>query len=257
MNIQNAKYILPNLFTLGSVFLGLQAIAWSFDGRFVAAGIAILGAAILDGMDGRVARLTRTQSDFGAQLDSLADAISFGVAPAFLVYEYALNDFHIGQVNLGLFVVAVFAICGVLRLARFNVTSARSRKAAAGGFEGMPIPGAAAIAVLSVLSSERAHVAFLRSDRTYIVLMLALAALMVSTVRYPSFKKVRWSRRRVLFALLGASLLVLGVKLVTPFPALLLAATAFTAYGLFDTLLRRIHPRDAHDEVDHSSDALD
>jgi len=257
MNIQNAKYILPNLFTLGSVFLGLQAIAWSFDAQFVAAGIAILGAAILDGMDGRVARLTRTQSDFGTQLDSLADAISFGVAPAFLVYEYALTDFHIGQANFGLLVIALFAICGVLRLARFNVMSARSKKAASHHFVGMPIPGAAALAVLSVLSAERTHVAFLRSERFYIVLMLAAAALMVSTVRYPSFKKVRWSRRHILFAVLGASLLTLGVKLVTLFPLLLLCGAAYVTYGLLDTLLRRIHPRDARDDVDDPSDVVE
>lgn len=257
MNIQNAKYILPNLFTLGSVFLGLQAIVWSFGGLYPAAGVAILGAALLDGMDGRVARLTRTQSDFGSQLDSLADAISFGVAPAFLVYEYALSDFRIGEVNFGLLVVALFAICGVLRLARFNVLSQRSKKAASAHFVGLPIPGAAGMAVLAVLSAERTHVAFLRDQRTYIVLMLALAALMVSTVRYPSFKKVRWSLRNVVIAVLGATLLTLGLKLVSLFPALLLAGTAFVAYGLIDTLLRRLHSRDAHHEADDPSDAID
>jgi CDP-diacylglycerol--serine O-phosphatidyltransferase len=257
MNIQNAKYILPNLFTLGSVFLGLQAIAWSFDAQFAAAGIAILGAAILDGMDGRVARLTRTQSDFGTQLDSLADAISFGVAPAFLAYQYALVDFRIGEVSFGLLVVAVFAICGVLRLARFNVLAQRAPGAASSHFVGLPIPGAAALVVLTVLSAERTHVAFLRGDRTYIVLLLLLSALMVSTVRYPSFKKVRWSRRHVLVALLGATLLTLGLKLVSLFPALLLAGTGYIAYGLLDTLLRRIHARDARDPADDPSDAVE
>ncbi len=254
MNIQNAKYILPNLFTLGSVILGVQAIAGSFAGQFVAAGIAVLGAAILDGMDGRVARLTRTQSDFGAELDSLADAISFGVAPAFLVHQYALADFRVGQVSFGLLVVTVFAICGVLRLARFNVLARRSKKAASTYFVGLPIPGAAGMAVLTVLSAERTHVALLRDHRLYIVLMLGLAALMVSTVRYPSFKKVRWSVRHVLVAVVGGGLLTLGLKTVTLFPSLLLAGTGYLSYGVLDTLLRRRHPERSPDEADDHSD---
>ena len=245
MNIQKAKYILPNLFTLGSVFLGLQSILWSVEGVFTAAAIAILGAAVLDGMDGRVARLTRTQSEFGAQLDSLADAISFGVAPALLTYYYRLDGARLGELNVGLLVVAVFAICGILRLARFNVIAMRAKGGANTFFVGMPIPLAAAIVALSVLSYERSNMALLGSGPYYVAIMLALGALMVSTVRYPSFKKssAAWSRRRFVVASLGAGLLLLGVKVVSLFPLLLLLGLTFTAWGILETLWRRLHAR--------------
>lgn len=247
MNIQKAKYILPNLFTLGSAFLGLQSMLWSVEGLFTAAAIAILGAAVLDGMDGRVARLTRTQSDFGAQLDSLADAISFGVAPAILTYFYRLDGARLGQLNVGLLVVAVFAICGILRLARFNVIAMRSKGGANNFFVGMPIPLAAALVALSVLSYERSGMALLGTGPYYVVIMLALGALMVSTVRYPSFKKssASWTRRRIFVATLGAALLLLGVKVVSLFPLLLLLGLTFTTWGVLETLWRVLHARSA------------
>ncbi len=254
MNIQKAKYILPNLFTLGSVFLGLQSILWSVEGLFPAAATAILGAAVLDGMDGRVARLTKTQSEFGAQLDSLADAISFGVAPAILTYFYRLDAAWLGRVNVGLLVVAVFAICGILRLARFNVIAMRGKESANSSFVGMPIPLAAALVALSVLSYERSGMALLGSGAYYVVIMLALGALMVSTVRYPSFKKssTSWSKRRIAVASLGAALILLGVKVVSLYPFLLLVGVTFTSWALLDSawrLLAGLSGRAGRDEV--------
>jgi len=254
MNIQDARYILPNLFTLGSVFLGLQSIVWSIEGLFSAAAVAILGAGVLDGMDGRVARLTRTQSDFGAQLDSLADGVSFGVAPALLVYLYSLQGYRVGSLDLGLIVAALFAICGLLRLARFNVMAMRARKSASAGFQGVPIPMAAAMLALSVLSAERTGSVLLAGRVYYIVASLGLAALMVSTIRYPSFKKIHWSKRSVLFALLAALLLTLGMRAVTLFPSLLLAGVAYLAYGVLDTLFRRVQ-RAARRESQRRRDA--
>jgi CDP-diacylglycerol--serine O-phosphatidyltransferase len=242
MDIHKAKYILPNLFTLGSVALGLQAVVWAIEGRFQASGVAILSAIVMDMLDGRVARMTRTQSEFGMHLDSLADGISFGAAPALLVYFFALKGFRVGAVDFGLMVGTVYALCGILRLARFNVLSLRSPKPSP-YFVGLPIPGGAAILALAVLAAQRTGLPLLRSQLFYIVATLALAALMVSTVRYPTFKHVRWSRPRVLLAGLLAALVLLGVKVVSLYPFLLLAACAFVAFGIIDTLVRKVVAR--------------
>lgn len=256
MNIQKAKYILPNLFTLGSAFLGLQSIVWSFGGQFQAAAVAIIGAAFLDGMDGRVARMTRTESEFGMHLDSLVDAISFGVAPALLVYMYALSSFRVGVANFGLLVVAVFTICGVLRLARFNVITTRSKKASS-SFVGVPIPMAALVLVLSVLSGLKTGHAVLQSQVFYIVTTLGMAALMVSRVRYPSFKKVAWTRKRLLLLLCAVALVTLGIKLVTFFPFALILVDGFILYGILDTLIRRILRRADREAAEQTPDQLD
>ena len=131
-------YLLPNLFTTGALFSGFYAITSAMDNRFETAAIAIFVAMILDGMDGRVARLTNTQSEFGAQYDSLSDMVSFGAAPALVMYLWAFTSFG----KLGLFAAFVHMAGGALRLARFNtqLTSADKRY-----FQGLPSPAAAAI----------------------------------------------------------------------------------------------------------------
>ena len=156
--VKSSIYLLPNLITSASLFCGLLAIQYSIDGRmngnmqeFVFAAYAILAAGLCDGLDGSVARLTHTQSSFGVQLDSLCDLVSFGIAPAIVIYNYALNDFF----RLGFCVAFIFAACGALRLARFNVQSEMGKTS--GNFTGLPIPMAAApLAVFIMAQNELA-----------------------------------------------------------------------------------------------------
>ena len=224
-----AVYILPNLLTTGNLFFGFFSIIKSLNGEFGWAAGAIFLAAIFDVLDGRVARLTKGTSEFGVQYDSLCDCVSFGVAPAFLMYQF-------GLVNLGRMGWAacfVFMACGTLRLARFNVLSAIGK--ASGDFTGLPIP-MAAIAVASFVSLmvdlEQRHVAEALSDwpriqflltqefrRTFLAwLSPALALLMVSNIIFKShkvlkFKSVRPFQILVLFVML-ISLLVYAPEVV-------------------------------------------
>jgi len=188
-------YVLPNLFTLSSVFCGVYAMTLAAGSdapeKLYWAAVAILFGMLFDGLDGRVARLTRTQSDFGMQLDSLADVITFGAAPALLVWKWALEPLGF----LGVFLAFSFAACGALRLARFNVLEMRGAKGASSFFVGLPIPLAAGVVVSLVIAHFKGFgdrevpavpVAFLVSILSY---------LMVSTVRYRTFKKLNLSRR--------------------------------------------------------------
>ena len=174
--------ILPSLFTTGNLFLGFLSIVRTLDGRFGEAAPLIGGAVILDMLDGRIARLTHTQSEFGAQYDSLADAVSFGVAPALLAYSWALELVP----RAGWPAAFLFLACGVLRLARFNV---QRNVVDSRYFVGLPIPAGAAqlAAVVFVLPDAR-------SERWEAIAMLAIVVvlgfLMVSTFRYRSFKGI-------------------------------------------------------------------
>ena len=134
-----AVYILPNLLTTGNLFFGFFAIVKSLQGQFVWAGPAILLAALFDVLDGRVARLTRGTSEFGVQYDSLCDVVSFGVAPAFMMYQFGLHNLG----RMGWVACFLFMACGALRLARFNVQSSIGK--ASGDFTGLPIPMAAIV----------------------------------------------------------------------------------------------------------------
>ena len=140
INLRKAMFVLPNLFTVSSIFLGFYSMTLASGDatpeELYRAALAIFFAIFFDMFDGRVARMTRTQSDFGVQLDSLADVISFGAAPALLVYRWALAPMGF----MGLFLSFAFAACGALRLARFNVLAARGDKASHRFFTGLPIP---------------------------------------------------------------------------------------------------------------------
>jgi len=137
--IGSAIYVLPNLITTGNLFFGFFSIVKSLRGEFHWAASALLLAAVFDVLDGRVARLTKTNSEFGVQYDSLCDLVSFGLAPAFLMYQYGLNSFG----RIGWIACFLFLACGALRLARFNVQSSIGK--ASGDFTGLPIPMAAAV----------------------------------------------------------------------------------------------------------------
>lgn len=202
MNI-NPLYLLPNLFTAGSIFLGIVSVVSASRGNFEFACWLILVSMILDGLDGRVARLTNTASRFGVEFDSLADIVAFGVAPALLLYFYTGCSYG----KYGVVVSAMFVIFGAIRLARFNVGVANTEP---GSFIGLPIPSAGAIVVLWILIDLK-YCILKDSQLGYVFLLIAFVAgiLMVSHIRYPSFKKMQWNLKTfvlVLIVLSGAYL---------------------------------------------------
>ncbi|CAH8719203.1 CDP-diacylglycerol--serine O-phosphatidyltransferase [Paenibacillus thiaminolyticus] len=172
---------IPSLFTVGNLFLGIISIMLAFHNNYDLAALMIIIAMLLDGLDGRVARALNAQSEFGKELDSLSDVISFGVAPAFIMYVVAFSDM---TPALGWVVTAIFPICGALRLARFNV-----KAGIPGYFIGLPIPAAGGVACTLALFHESIPAPYL------IIAMLLLSYLMVSTVKYPNFKKVGISKK--------------------------------------------------------------
>lgn len=197
--------ILPSLFTTGNLFLGFWAVIRSLHGEYAEAALLIGGAIVLDMLDGRIARLTGTTSEFGGELDSLADAISFGVAPAVLAYQWAFSTVP----RAGWLASFLFMACGVIRLARFNV----QRHAVDGRyFVGLPIPAAAG--QLATIVYFRPFALVTRGGAMVVVaLLICLAFLMVSTLRYWSFKNLDLRARRsyinVLFIAMTFALIAL------------------------------------------------
>jgi len=213
-------YLLPNLLTTLCLFGGFYAVIAAIDGNFKSAAIAIFVAMVMDMLDGKVARLTKTTTQFGVEFDSLADVVSFGVAPAFMLYAFALAP--LGRAAwLGAF---LFAICGALRLARFNVYSGVTDRRY---FVGLPIPAAAGMvaSVVLLLGDDLISrwLGAVIAAGTYLV-----AILMVTTFRYYSFKEIDFARRRPAGVLL---LVVLGVLIVATHPQWFLFLL-FTAYVL-------------------------
>ena len=193
-------YLLPNLITTGSLFAGFYAIVAGMDGRFYAAAWAILVALILDGLDGRIARLTKSTSGFGVQYDSLADLVSFGVAPALLVYLWALKPYK----QFGWVAAFLFVVCGALRLARFNVQTGSMDPRY---FNGLPIPAAAMMVATSIAFYFEIG-EWAPDKHIYILVMIYLLSfLMVSNIKYISFKKVELFRRHPFHTLVGLVLI--------------------------------------------------
>lgn len=175
-------YILPNLITTGSLFCGFLAIIFSTKAMFGQAAVAIFFSALLDGLDGKVARLTNTSSEFGVQYDSLADLVAFGVAPALLIFNWQLAGFG----RAGLAVCFIFMACGAMRLARFNVSTSSVNKKF---FVGLPIPAAGCtLAALIFFVPNLPETVLLYLPAFCLALTFILACLMVSRVRYFSFK---------------------------------------------------------------------
>jgi CDP-diacylglycerol--serine O-phosphatidyltransferase len=177
-------FILPNMLTTASLLAGFLGIIWSIGGNYEQAAVAILVSCLLDGLDGSVARLTRTTSEFGVQLDSLADLVAFGVGPAILVYLWQLQPYG----RLGIMASFLLIACGALRLARFNVQTKTSSKLF---FTGLPIPAQGCTLATLVLFAPYLPERFAQSvlPMACLVLVYGLSFLMVSRVRYASFKE--------------------------------------------------------------------
>ena len=178
----NLLYILPNLFTAASIFVAILSIINAINSKFDYAAWFILLSLIFDGLDGRVARLTNTCSRFGIEFDSLADIVAFGVAPALLLYLFIGYDFG----RFGIVVAALFVISGAIRLARFNVMTSQNEPSV---FIGIPIPAAAVFIALWVLVFNKYDI---KDEYGLFIMFLSIivSILMVSNIRYPSFKKI-------------------------------------------------------------------
>ncbi|MEW6430625.1 MAG: CDP-diacylglycerol--serine O-phosphatidyltransferase [Myxococcota bacterium] len=244
MKLRDLMFVLPNLFTVSSIFCGFYAMTLctgdASPTQLYQAALAIFFGIFFDGFDGRVARLTKTQSMFGQELDSLADVVTFGAAPALLVWKWALQPLGI----LGVFVAFLFAACGALRLARFNVLAIRSPGSSSGRFfVGMPIPFAAAGVISMIIAFQNARGGPLPEEARWPVLGVVtfLALLMVSTVRYRTFKDVKPSPK---MAALLISIIAAGVAIAAVSHPAWVLVTYFGLYllsGLIESgfMLRR------------------
>lgn len=215
-SMRKGIYILPNLFTSASLFCGFFALLRTLQEDFHAAAILILISGFLDGMDGKIARYTNSTSRFGVEYDSLADVISFSVAPGILVFAWALEPFG----RLGWLAAFLFVICGALRLARFNiqVNTVESRY-----FSGLPVPAAACLIATTILVFFKLGDTGVTRHLVVLIVTYILAFLMVSTVKYYGFKDVELFRRKPFRWLVIAILLIIVVAY----------EPEFTLFGLF------------------------
>ena len=207
IRMKKGVYILPNLFTTGNLFCGFWAIVSVFQEKYYYAAIAILLATVFDILDGKVARLSGSTSKFGVQYDSLADLISFGIAPALLAYSWALRPYG----RFGWLAAFLFVVCGALRLARFNVMSAAGDTKY---FKGLPIPAAASVIALTILLYLRLIETGWTKDIVILVMIYILAFLMVSSIRYFSFKELNLAKRKPfsIFMFVVLSLIVIVME---------------------------------------------
>jgi CDP-diacylglycerol--serine O-phosphatidyltransferase len=210
-------YLLPNLLTTGALFAGFYAVLSGFSGQYEWAAMAIFAAMIFDGLDGRVARMTNTQSDFGVQYDSLSDMVSFGVAPAVVAYGWGVSSLG----KLGLAAAFVYASCAALRLARFNVQASSSDGKV---FTGLPSPVAAALVAGFVWSVYDLSTSLWLSSLGAVITAIA-GLLMVSNFKYPSFKELDMRGKVPFVVILSA---VMGFVVITIDPPRILFAMALT-----------------------------
>jgi CDP-diacylglycerol--serine O-phosphatidyltransferase len=244
VNLRKSLFILPNALTVSSIFCGFYAIVLSMgsakgmpsDADLYRASLLIIFAMFFDTIDGRVARMTKTQSAFGMQLDSLADVIAFGVAPAVLIYSWSLAD--AGPVAL--FACIAYVACGAIRLARFNVISTGrdgAPKKPDKYILGLPIPGAAGILVSLVAANHYVDGSLASARGPVLLIVLALAFFMVSTIKFRSFKDLEPNLRTISLVIFAVgSSVVLALKLHLAF-GLGWLLVSYVAIGLAETII--------------------
>ena len=244
-------YLLPNLFTTGAMFAGFYAIIAGIGGRYSEAAVAVFIAAVLDGMDGRVARMTGTQTEFGVQYDSLSDLVSFGLAPALVMYTWslsALKDLGPPFGKLGLAAAFVYAACAALRLARFNTQVGVADKRY---FQGLASPAAAAVCMSFVWSVDKYGLPGSEFCLATAIMAVVVGLLMVSRFRYVSFKSLPLDdRQRVPFRWIVVAVLLLALLIMDAarvlfvgFTIYLLSGPVWTVWGLATHRRRaRRHP---------------
>jgi CDP-diacylglycerol--serine O-phosphatidyltransferase len=220
---KNVRMILPNMLTLIGVCIGLTSIRFSFNGQFDLAIIAIIFAALIDGLDGRIARLIKGTSKVGKELDSLTDMISFGVAPAFIMYFWTLSSLG----RLGWLMCLIYVICVALRLARFNINSNQEASWRDNFFEGVPSP-AGGILVLTPLVISMTNFDLVKIDNNIIapIFFIVTSLLLISKFPTYSFKKIVIQRQTTIFLLFGI-VLFFGFILIYPFIAISISAILY------------------------------
>jgi CDP-diacylglycerol--serine O-phosphatidyltransferase len=255
MEIEEAKpkkrsrgiYLLPNLFTTAALFAGFYAILAAVNGKFEVASVAIFVAMLMDGLDGRVARLTKTQSAFGAEYDSLSDMVSFGLAPALVVYIWALSEMG----KLGWLAAFIYTASSALRLARFNTQIGIADKKY---FQGLPSPSAAAIMAGGVWLGVDYEISGQSLDWVAAVLTTLAGLLMVSNFRYHSFKEIDFSGK-VPFIVLVVVMVVLAIIQTHPPTVLFALFLIYAISGPVLTLTQLRKHRGVRVTADHNSEA--
>ena len=222
---KNARVILPNMLTLIGVCIGLTSIRFALDEKFEFAIIAIIFAALIDGLDGRIARLIKGTSKVGKELDSLTDMISFGVAPAFIMYFWKLNTLE----RFGWLLCLIYVICVALRLARFNVNTGQDPSWRDNFFEGVPSP-AGGILVLTPLIFSLTNYEFTQINYNIVVPIFFIVTSLLLISKFPSYslKKIVIQRKTTIFLLFGI-VLFFGLLLIYPFNVIAISAIVYLA----------------------------
>ncbi len=226
--------LLPNLITIGALTAGLTAIRFATQERYDLAVLLIVLAAVLDGIDGRIARLLKCEGMLGAELDSLSDFVNFGVAAPLVVYLWALEDMR----SAGWLAVLVYAVCCVLRLARFNVTSRTRNNGKSRDFAGIPAPAGALLAMWPL------YVSFLSANASVLPAglvagnLVAIGLLMISRIPTPSLTRIRVAGRNVKFVIVGVAFLGAAV-LTYPWMTLIAICLAYVGWVVADLVRRR------------------
>ena len=208
VSVSKTRYILPSVLTLVGVCLGISSIKFAMDGNFTFAVLFLIVAAILDGLDGRVARLIKGTSNFGKELDSLTDFVSFGIAPAFVIYFWELNKFG----KVGWLIVLFYSVCCVLRLARFNLTKFENKEEWKNNFfQGIPSPAGGCLILLPLIFelSDFSNLISLKFITPYLTIVVSL--LLISKLPTYSFKKISIKRNMTIFLLLGVGLFFVSI----------------------------------------------
>jgi len=252
---KNSRVILPNILTLVGVCIGLSSIKFAFDGKFELSIIAVIVAGIIDGLDGRIARLIKGTSKVGKELDSLTDVISFGVAPAFIMYFWSLSE--IGR--LGWLISLIYVICVALRLARFNVNSEGESSWKDNFFEGIPSP-AGGILVLMPLIYSFSEIQFFNPNYKTIVpiLFISISILLVSKIPTYSLKKIAVPRSATIFLLLIVAL-YFGLILIYTFNTLIISGVLYLLMIPISATHYHIINKNSKfksDDIDHHEDVF-
>ena len=253
---KSARMLLPNMLTLIGVCIGLTSIRFALDGRYELAVIAILFAAIIDGLDGRIARLIRGTSKVGKELDSLTDMISFGVAPAFIMYFWKLNTLE----KFGWLLCLIYVICVALRLARFNINSNQEPSWKDNFFEGVPSP-AGGILLLTPLIISLSGFNFLQLNYNLMVPIFFILASFLLISKFPSysFKKIVIPRKTTIFLLFGI-VLFFGLLLVYTFNVIAISAVIYVLLLPISFLhyqkIKKQHEKDKIQDDDDLEDVL-
>ena len=208
VSVNKTRYILPSVLTLIGVCLGISSIKFAMDGNYTFAVLFLVVAAILDGLDGRVARLIKGTSDFGKELDSLTDFVSFGIAPAFIIYFWELNKFG----KIGWLIVLFFSVCCVLRLARFNLTKFEKNDEWKNNFfQGVPSPAGGCLILLPLIFQLSGFSNFIDLTSITPYFMVLISFLLISKIPTFSFKKIAIRRNMTIFLLLGVGLFFVSI----------------------------------------------